>query len=115
MDQHAGAREVPPWDYDELRRPAGKTHMLRFLPYLPDDEIKAAIGYVPPPRGYGYGRWEEYFSTEDEARTRMMYLIGSGAIEDIKLFREAGPNAGISVVLLDEWRERREPQEGGDT
>lgn len=91
------------WDYGALRDASGKSYMLRFLPYLPDETVKAAIGYTPQ-RGYGYGRWEEFFHTEDEARVRMAYLISSGAIEDVTLHKEL-PGGGLCTAVLDEWRD----------
>jgi len=91
-------------DIRDLRNATGKAYMLRFLPYLPDEAVTAAIGYVPPSRGHGYGRWEEFFHTEDDARTRMAYLIASGVIEDVSLHREV-PGGGICTVVLAEWKE----------
>lgn len=92
------------WDPADLRDATGKSYMLRFLPYLPDEAVTTAIGYVPPRRGYGYGRWEEFFRTEDDARTRMAYLIASGAIEDVELHREV-PGGGWCTTMLAEWRD----------
>jgi hypothetical protein len=90
------------WDYADLRDADGKSFMLRFLPYLPDEAVTVAIGYPNPNRGYGYGRWEEFFRTESEARTRMEYLIASDAIEEVTLHREV-PGGGLCTVVLDAW------------
>lgn len=99
--------DVPPprgWHPADLRDATGKAYMLRFLPYLPDEVVTAAIGYAPPRRGYGYGRWEEFFRSESDARTRMAYLIASGVIEDISLHREV-PGGGLCTTVLAEWRD----------
>ena len=89
---------------ENLRDATGKSFMLRFLPYLPDESVVKVIGYPNPNRGYGYGRWEEFFHTEAEARTRMSVLIVSGVIEDISLHREI-PGGGLCTVVLDEWKD----------
>lgn len=93
---------VMKWDYAELQNSTDKNYMLRFLPYLDTREI---IGYEPAwvRRGYGYGRWEEFFHTETEARERMSFLIDSNAVEDIEL-KKKNPGPGICFHLLDDWK-----------
>lgn len=90
------------WDYADLQNADGKTYMLRFLPYL---DTMSIIGYEPAwlKRGYGYGRWEEFFTNETSARERMQFLISLGAIEDIELHKEL-PGGGIMTMVLDEWK-----------
>jgi hypothetical protein len=92
------------WDYEDLRDPHGKSYMLRFLPYLetPDGEkVERTIGYRCR-RGYGYGRWEEFFRSLPLARRRMKFLVNSQAIEDAELRKEV---PGSGSTLVDEWRE----------
>lgn len=99
------ARVYTPADLADLRDPAGKTYELRFLPYLetPDGRpVEHTIGYDCR-RGYGYGRWEEFFRTLDEARERMAYLIAAQAIEDARIGK-AIPGGGFATTLVDEWR-----------
>jgi hypothetical protein len=98
------------WDYDDLRDAKGKGYMLRFLPYseTPDGrEAETTIGYHRAPRGYRWGRWEEFFRTLPEAQKRMKFLVSHRTVEDIEL-RKAVPGQGMCTVLLDEWREERE-------
>lgn len=92
---------------NELRNPKGKNFMLRFLPYLetPDGQkVETIIGYPNPSRGYGWGRWEEFFSTVNEARDRMRFLIAAGVVEDIELRQATG--SGMGSILIDSWDEK---------
>lgn len=100
------------WNYADIQDPAGKSYMLRFLPYLDGFE---PIGYVPRwvPRGYGYGRWEEFFATRGEAEVRMRFLTASGAIEDIALHEEL-PGGGIMTRILEEWVDKTPPSEDSE-
>lgn len=93
-----------PLDYEDLQSGKGKSFKLVFLPYIDGDEI---IGYTPRgvKRGYGYGRWEEFFNTEQEARHRMKFLIDSGSIEEIEL-RKAVPGQGMVTTLMSDWNDR---------
>ncbi len=90
----------------------GKEFMLRFLPYLEADSI---IGYTPAwvKRGYGYGSWEEFFKTRDEASVRMKFLVTSKAVENIELRQEI-PGAGMCTRLLDCWNDQESfPSDNG--
>lgn len=90
------------WNYTELQDSEDKNFMLRFLPYL---DTRDLIGYEPKwvRRGYGYGRWEEFFHTQREAQDRMNFLIDAGAIEDAEIYRSVPGKKGMTLV--DEWRE----------
>lgn len=102
MSAAAGA---PVWDYAELQERGDKLYELWFLPYLDTYEL---VGYQPARarRGYGYGRWSEYFRTEQEARARMDFLVSQGAIEAVELRKLSGVR-GHCDVLLDEWKDPR--------
>lgn len=94
---------------NELRNSEGKNFMLRFLPYLetPDGQkVETIIGYPNPSRGYGYGRWEEFFSTVHEARDRMRFLVDAGVVEDIEL-QQLVPGQGRTFRTIDSWDEKR--------
>lgn len=94
------------WDYASLRSSTDKSYMLRFLPYLETpsgQEVESIIGYDPR-RGYGYGSWEEFFNTLQEAQTRMNFLISCDVVENIEL-RKIIRNSGITTTLVDEWNE----------
>jgi len=95
------------WDYDDIRDPTDKTYMLTFQPYLetPDGQkAELTIGYLPRRRGYGYGRWEEFFLTLPEARRRMDFLASARAIEDAEIRKEI-PGGGMMTTLVDAWRD----------
>ena len=90
------------WNYEDLQDAEDKTVMLRFLPYL---DTRDVIGYEPAwvRRGYGYGRWEEFFHTLAAARERMDFLIDAAAIEDAEIYKAAARGRG--QTLVDAWRE----------
>lgn len=102
------------WDYDDLMDSEGKSYMLRFLPYLETPEgrpVEEIIGYIPPRRrGYGYGRWEEFFRTLDEARKRMAFLISERVIEDAELRKEV-KGQRMATTLVDEWQDDESTEE----
>ncbi len=86
----------------EVQLAAGKSFLLEFLPWLGAD---ARIGYTPERvrRGSGWGRWQEFYRTEAEARGRLEALIALEAIEDAAVRREV-PGQGMCTTLLHEWR-----------
>jgi hypothetical protein len=93
----------------DIQSTKGKAFELRFLPYLetPDGkDVETVIGYTPAwvKRGRGYGRWEEFFCTLDEARARMNFLCASGAIEDCQLSRMS-LNSGMCKSLVAEYKD----------
>lgn len=67
---------VERWDPIELQRAEGKTILLEFLPYSGAD---GRVGYTPAwvRRGYGYGRWQEFFT--DGGRSKGTSGVSRGA------------------------------------
>lgn len=100
------------WDYEDLQDPTDKPYMLRFLPYL--DGIESDVfGYEPTwfRKGRGHGRWEEFFSTLEDARTRMTELMQARAIEDAEIRRRAKGPGTSWPYLEDAWTDPTEPTE----
>lgn len=84
----------------------GKWFKLSFLTYIETKDgvdCDVVVGYSPfwRRRGAGYGRHEEFYATEEEARKRMEFLIGCNAIEDCKIQRWTG--VGWMMTLIEEW------------
>lgn len=94
---------APAWNPDDLQDSDGKSFMLRFLPYL-DPMEEGVFGYVPAfiKRGRGYGRWEEFFHTQQDAQARMQHLISLKAIEDAEILKMNRHGGG---TLVDEYKD----------
>lgn len=77
-------------------------YLLRFLPYLENEEGVAAdvlVGYPNPNRGYGYGEWEEVHRTLEDASNRLCDLIALGIVDTACIQKEGCGNP------LVEWKE----------
>jgi hypothetical protein len=102
------------WDPSDLQDAEDKTHMLRFLPYLETLDgkpVETVIGYTPTwvRRGRGYGRWEEFFHTLDEAQARLHFLVDARVIEDAEIRKEV-PGGGRLAKLVEEWSDVTNPE-----
>lgn len=72
---------------------------VRFLPY---SDTGPLVGYPNPNKGYGYGKWVEFYENEADARARFTALIDLGAVECIEL-RKADKELPLLGALVDEW------------
>lgn len=58
------------------------------------------------PRGYGYGRLDDIYTTREEAERRFNALARSGLVETIDLYHTTYPrDGGRARRLLDEWKD----------
>lgn len=59
------------------------------------------------PRGYGYGRLDDIYTTLPEAKRRFATLRRSGKVEELKLYQTVyDSHGGRGRRLLDEWDDR---------
>ena len=88
---------------DELRMLRAKKAPLYSVVYLP---FTGFFEKHPEriPRGYGYGRLDDIFTSRAEAEQRFSELKASGMIEDLQLFQTVYDFRGRAERLLREWR-----------
>lgn len=89
-------------DLRELRAKKSPLFSVEYLPYLDFFEQYPERR----PRGYGYGRLDDIYTTLPEAKRRFGELRGSGLIEELKLYQTVyDSHGGRGQRLIDEWND----------